>query len=294
MVHYPNIIAVILVLLFKCSNQKLVVFWHSDIVSQKILKKIFNIFDFLLLCRSDVIIATSPNYVQGSNILKRFLHKIEVVPLSTVCREICENNVSEDIRNIVISNDKYLLSIGRLIEYKGFDYLIKSLSYSESKLPLIIVGKGPLESYLKSLVCNLNLEDSVIFLGGVTDNEKNFLLKNSYLFCLGSFLRSEAFGVVILESFSHSVPAITFDIPDSGVPWVNSNNFSGITVPNKNYKVMASEIDNLVYSPDLRESLSLGARFKFTNYFNEETFNKNILNILTQQIFTGGKLHGRW
>ena len=66
---------------------------------------------------------------------------------------------------------KYILSTGRLVEYKGYEYLIKSFKFLPQDLKLIIVGNGILNKKLNNLVKNLKLRIKSI-LNNLNNNEK--------------------------------------------------------------------------------------------------------------------------
>ena len=64
------------------NKTKIVVTWHSDIIKQKLLKKIVEIFQHNLCKKANVITATSPQLISFSNVLKHYENKVKVLPLS--------------------------------------------------------------------------------------------------------------------------------------------------------------------------------------------------------------------
>ena len=79
--HYPNpFVAALLLKELKKSKAKLVVYWHLDIVRQKYLRLLFEPQNKELLNRADKVIATSPNYIEGSKWLQSAKSKCVVVP----------------------------------------------------------------------------------------------------------------------------------------------------------------------------------------------------------------------
>src|SRR5204863_4679027 len=61
--------------------------------------------------------------------------------------------------------DRVILSVGRLVYYKGFEYLIRAMTQVRGKL--LIIGDGPLREKLRRLAASLGLLDKVIFAGGI-------------------------------------------------------------------------------------------------------------------------------
>jgi len=101
-----------------------------------------------------------------------------------------------------------LLAVGKLKYQKGFDLLLRSMSYlKDVEFHLIILGKGPEEGNLKRLAQNLGILEQVTFGGSV--NNPYYYMKYADLFLLSS--RFEGFGNVVLESMSCGTPVIAFD-----------------------------------------------------------------------------------
>ena len=73
--NYPNPFAAHFLLRNIKKSSKFVLYWHSDIIKQKILRAVFVYQNFKLLNRADKIIATSPNYIIGSKYLRKYKNK---------------------------------------------------------------------------------------------------------------------------------------------------------------------------------------------------------------------------
>ena len=163
-----------------------------------------------------------------------------------------------------IGNKKIVLSIGRLIYYKGFEYLIKAGKYIKDDVAIVIVGGGPLYENLKDMVKALNLENKVYLLGRV-DNI-NSVIKDSDLFCLPSVERAEAFGLVLVEALYFGKPLITTNIEGSGMNYVNQDEVTGFVVPPKNPKALADAINKILSDNNLYERFSKNARERFKEF----------------------------
>ena len=131
--HSPN--PVIEIFLIFLPIKKLIVSWHSDIISQKFLKYFFRPFQYLLLKKSHRIICTSKIYANSSNYLKLFNFKTVIIP--PILKK--KNKKLKKINKKKIS----ILMIGRLVNYKGYDVAINAMNLLPENYELKIIGNGP-------------------------------------------------------------------------------------------------------------------------------------------------------
>ncbi len=102
----------------------------------------------------------------------------------------------------------YLISVGRLVERKGFDFLIKSVSeLNNKKIHALIIGDGPEKDNLLRLSKELNIKDQIHLLGFQSEEKKFQYLSNSDIYILSSV--HEGFGVVIQEAMQVGLPIIS-------------------------------------------------------------------------------------
>jgi glycosyltransferase involved in cell wall biosynthesis len=104
--------------------------------------------------------------------------------------------------------------IARLVGYKRVQDLIQAIYLVKQKLPsvqLIIIGTGPQERKLKTLVKRLNLEKQVNFKNNLPYKEVIRILKKSHIFSLPSLV--EGFGLVTIETCASGVPYVSADLP---------------------------------------------------------------------------------
>ena len=262
-IHTPNPLAEFLGLI---SEKPIIVHWHSDIVRQKISYKFYKPFQQKLLKKSQKIIATSPQYLQTSLQLQNHKEKAVVIP-SGLNPSRLENKVSDEkfekIRS-KIQDKKIVLSVGRLVEYKGFSYLIEAAKFLGDDVLVLIIGGGPLYNSLKNKIEELGLERKVFLLGRV-ENISPFL-KICNLFCLPSIERNEAFGLSLVEAMYFGKPLITTDVKGSGMSYVNRHNETGLVVPPKNPEALAEAINKILYDKDLYNRFSENAKSRFKEF----------------------------
>ena len=278
--HYPNPFVSTLLLPLLKDHQKLIVFWHLDITKQKILGKLFDKQNHKLLSRADRIIATSPNYIKGSPYLSKYKEKCIVIPncISDDFKEINEEiiNKSKEIRNKY--KDKCLcFSIGRHVPYKGYEYLIEASIHLDDNYKILIGGKGPLTNKLKELSKD---NDKVELIGYVSDDDLKAYYLAADIITFPSITKNEAFGISLAEGMYFSKPAITFNIPGSGVNYVNINNETGIEVENRNSKEYANAIKELYTNKDKYNEYSKNAKIRVEELFMFDNFKDNIIRLL--------------
>lgn len=277
-IHHPDPMATF-ALYFSNFKGKVILHWHSDIVKQKKMLFFYLPLQKWLLNRSDLIITTSPDYAVQSNNLKLFQNKIKIVPIG-----INEVNLAQNPEKIkqCYKGKKIIFSLGRLIYYKGFEYLVKAAKYLNDDYVILIGGSGPLEKELKLLIDKENLSLKVILLGRISDNELSNYFAACDVFCLSSIEKSEAFGIVQIEAMAYSKPIIATNIIGSGVPWVNKHNFSGLNVPPRDPKMIAFTIMEICGNSDLYMRLAKGARTRFEELFTIEKMTDNIIEIYNE------------
>ena len=259
--HLPNPLA--LIPLLHCKS-KIVVHWHSDIVEQKFLYQILKIFHKRILNISEKIIFTSDNYRDSSEQIFGFKEKSVVIPIGIPDYIQKYTPINKN------KNHTRVFALGRLVQYKGFEKLIKCSKLLDENIEVIIAGNGPLKSQLQRLINKLNLESKVKLVGFASDIQIHEYFKSADIFCLPSITRNEAYGVVLLEAMSHSLPIVTFDIKGSGVPWVNKNHFSGIVVSEISSIALARAINEINRDTNLQENLSLNSRERYMDLFTVE------------------------
>ncbi|HIF9056733.1 TPA: glycosyltransferase [Photobacterium damselae] len=283
-VHLPNPLANFSIFLgwfLFYKPKKIVVHWHSDIIKQKTILKYYKPFQNWLLKKSDIIIVTSSNYLEYSEQLEGFKHKCQVIPIGI---HSIEKNVKpklvESIRQKYLKDNEDILifSLGRHIYYKGFEYLLESM-IDIDHVKLIIGGSGPDTQKYKNYLNRYNLNEKVFFIGRVSEDELPSFYAAADIFCFPSIEKSEAFGVVQLESMSVGTPIISTNIKGSGVPWVNKDKISGIICEPKSSSSLNQALYLLKNNPSLRKSLATGAKDRYLSSFTADSMNKKILDV---------------
>ena len=260
--HYPWPFGDLLSLLVP-KGKKQIVTYHSDIVRQKFLKTLYYPLEQLFLSRMDKIIATSPNYLSLSKNLKKFQNKTVVIPLAIDESSYPQLN-NKRYKNIRETHgQKFMLFIGQLRYYKGLHLLIEAMK--GLKIRLVIIGDGP-EKYKLFSLCKTQNIHNVDFIGGVTEEDKINYLHACYALILPSHLKSEAFGVALLEGAMCGKPLISCQI-GTGVEYVNKHLSTGLVVAPSANKIKKA-ILYLINNPKKAYLMGEEARHRFENIFS--------------------------
>ncbi len=154
-----------------------------------------------------------------------------------------------------------ILSVGYLIERKGFEYLIRAMPHvlkEHENVRLKIVGSGPLESKLKSLIRELGLGDKVEIIKNVSDENLLMMYNSADLFVLPSIVDSqgntEGLGVVLLEAMACGLPVIGSDV--GGIPDIIEDGNNGFLVKQKNSELLKNSILNFIEDKKLSDNIS--------------------------------------
>jgi glycosyltransferase involved in cell wall biosynthesis len=266
-IHLPNPMANLAIWLIR-PTCKVYLHWHSDIVKQKHMLKLYAPWLKWLIKRSDGIIATSQQYANSSKWLAPNMDKVSIIPIGVTDKS---KNASAALVAQIKSehkNKKIILSIGRSAIYKGISYLIEACKYTNDNIVVLIGGPG-VESFLP-LIKKLGLEYKVKIIGTIPDQQLASYYAACDIFCLPSIYRSEAYGIVQVEAMSFSKPIISCDISGSGVSWVNEHEKSGLLVPPSNAYALASAINRLCEDDLLRNKMAIYARVRFEQELTSE------------------------
>lgn len=281
-IHHPDPMAA-LALFLSGYRGCVVLHWHSDIVKQKFLLWPYRPLQKWLISRAHLILGTTPVYVQETPYLADVQHKTDYLPIGVPPRYPKLSDV-ERIRN-QYPNKKIVYSMGRLVEYKGYEYLVEAASLLSDDYVVLIGGKGPLRESLEQQIKRLGLEGKVHLLGYVPEELEDAYYGASKVFCLSSTMKTEAYAIVQVEAMSVGCPVVATRISGSGVSWVNGHGESGLNVSPKSAQELAEAIMKICSCDEYHQQLSQGAKKRYERLFSEEKMITGLLNYY-QQILT--------
>ncbi|HTS47022.1 MAG TPA: glycosyltransferase [Bryobacteraceae bacterium] len=273
--HLPNPGAVLAYLASRPPG-RLVITYHSDTVRQKVLGALFDPYLHMALRRSVAIIATSPQYRRTSPVLARYLDRCQVIPYG-IALEQFERAEANEVRAIRQKyGERLILSVGRLVYYKGFEYLVRAMQNTRGKL--IIIGDGPLRGKLQALAAELGVADKVVFAGEIQNERVTPYYHAADVFALASIARSEAFGIVQIEAMAAGLPVVNTRL-DSGVPFVSLHDQTGLTVPPADPEALAQALNTILDNAQLRESFGRASILRARQEFSLGTMTERVLQL---------------
>jgi len=157
-----------------------------------------------------------------------------------------------------------LLAVGRLIERKGYEYLIRALPLLSPDLNahLTLVGEGQERPRLEALCRELDVAERVTWLSGIPDAELARLYGACNVFVHPSIVDrtgdTESVGTVLMEAMSHARPIVATNV--GGIPDVIHDGETGVLVPEKNPQALADAITRVLCDDALARRLGAAAR----------------------------------
>lgn len=249
--------------------------YHSDIVRQTGLLRLYRPLLRFFLCSMDTIVATSPNYLRTSTYLKAHTQKTTIVPLGldpTSYPPVDPARVRGWRDRL---GENFFLFVGVLRYYKGLHLLLEAVAGSDLKV--VIVGAGPTERELKEFATRYGIR-GVEFLGFLSEEDKVALLE----LCLGiafpSHLRSEAFGVSLLEGAMFGKPLISSEI-GTGTSFVNVDGETGLVVPPNSAEALRAAMLQLQSQRELAQSFGRQARQRFDRLFSAQALGDGYVDV---------------
>jgi glycosyltransferase involved in cell wall biosynthesis len=273
--HMPNPVAEMSYLVAG-QRRPLVAHFHSDIVRQKSLLRAYAPLLEAFYARASCIIVPTPHHIDVSPFVSRFRAKCHVVPFGISVEKFDLTEATAGRVGELRNGRPTILFIGRLVYYKGLEYLLHAMT--DLPAQLWIIGIGPLEASLKQQAAQLNLQGKVKFLGNVPEEDIPAYYHACDIFALPSVANSEMFGMVQLEAAACRKPVVATNLP-TGVSWVNQHGVTGFLVPPKDAGALAQAIRKLLESPSLREEMGEAGRQRVEAEFTTARMAQGILEV---------------
>ncbi len=251
--HHPNSLADVAYAL-RPSLAPLVVTQHADYASSK-----YKLPGWYALRRAEAILVPSSAHIALSRELKGFEDKVEVIPFGI------DHRRWELVPPPPPGNPPKALFIGRLVPFKGVDFLLRALELVPD-LRLDIVGDGPERNRLKTLADALAVTGRVKFWGEYPDEDLPRRMADADFLVLPSVTTEEMFGMVLLEAMAAGRPVITTAVP-SGVREVNEAGVTGLEVPIRDVEALANAMRTLAENAELRAQMGAAGKARVLERF---------------------------
>lgn len=247
--------------------------YQSDVIRQKFLGAIYAPLMWRTLKSMRAIVATSPVHARTSPVLAHpsIREKVRVIP-NGIVEESYSKEADAGIfdRVRIARGEPYFLFIGVLRYYKGLHTLVQAAHHVGARI--VIAGSGPEDRSLKELANQVGTQN-IVFAGQVSDAEKVALLQSCLALVLPSHLRSEAFGMVLVEAAMFGRPMISCEL-GTGTSFVNAHEESGIVVPPEKPDMLAQAMRQLLNEAALAEKMGLAARARYEHLFSGAALGK--------------------
>lgn len=267
-----------------CPDRPAVLTYISDIVRQRWLGAAYAPLMWRTLKSVNAIVANCPAYARTSPVLTdaAIRDKVTVIPLGIVESSYAAVRADEGImlRLGLDATEPFFLFIGVLRYYKGLHTLIEAAASVKARI--VIAGSGPEGAALKAQADRLGAAN-VLFAGQVSDAEKAALLRACLALVLPSHLRSEAYGMVLVEAAMHGRPMVSCEI-GTGTSFINVNGETGIVVPPENPAELAWAMNRLMEDTDLSQRFGRSARGRYEALFSGPALGKAYASLYRKTI----------
>lgn len=243
-----------------------VVSYHLDIVRQKWLLRLYRPLMMRFLDGAARVIAASPNYMESSKVLTHLRDKVEVITYGLEKSSYPRPEAQRLQHWRTRLGGDFFLFVGVMRYYKGLHVLLEAAKGAD--FPVVIVGTGPLEAELRTRARSMGLTN-VHFVGAVNEADKVALLHLCSAMVLPSHLRSESFGISLLEAAMFGKAMISCEI-GGGTSYINQHGQTGLVVPPSNPIALRSAMDELWLNPNKVESMGRKAQQRYWEVFTAE------------------------
>ncbi|NDJ57584.1 glycosyltransferase family 4 protein [Enterobacteriaceae bacterium 4M9] len=194
----------------------------------------------------------------------------------------------------VATRETDILAVGRLVEKKGFCYLIDAIRLlrdSGQVLRCTIIGDGPLRPALEAQIQAAQLEDSITLAGFLPQQEIIAAMRRATLIAAPCVISEEGdrdgLPTVLLEAMALGTPVISTDV--AGIPELVIDGETGRCVAPQNAQALADAIAGLASNPALRTQFSQTARALIEREFDIDRNAARLRDIFCTAISRKGK-----
>lgn len=247
----------------KACGSQIIGVYHSDILNKGILGPLY--LNYFLHSENlyDDFICSSENLRASSLVLSQVLaSKVHVIPF---CME------EKQTQAPLLKGQGQFLSIGRMVPYKGFEFLIRTFNQTPYKLTL--VGRGPLYDQLRGIA-----GPNITFAGEASEEEKLELMRQSDALIVSSNSAAEAYGMTIVEAFHMGLPVIASRIK-TGVTFLVRHGATGLLFDINHQEQLKENLATFAFSPETLRSYSQRGKEFYQNEIRFELFQKKLLNL---------------
>ena len=239
----------------------LIVSYQSDVIRQRGLLRLYAPLLRWTLAHANAICVSSKQYADTSPWLQDVLERVQVIPLGI--DDPLVDLPETPNGDAPLMDAPFVLWVGRMRYYKGLQTAIRAMVAVPAPVRLVLVGRGPAEASLRTLAADCGVADRIVWLGDCSQAVVALLRKNAVCFVFPSHLRSEAYGLALLEAIAAGLPAISCDI-GTAASVINVHESTGFVIAPNDAHVCALAINRLIAEPELRAFYSQNARAHYS------------------------------
>jgi len=277
--HAPWPWADALHLLGAARGRPTVVSYQSDVVRQRVIGALYRPLMHAFLRRADRIVASSPDYVHSSPVLARYRERTRVVPIGIADGPPAASLAQRGTAWRQRAGGPFLLFLGVLRYYKGLRFLLDAIAGTPMRL--VIAGDGPLRAELEAQARHLAIGDQVLFTGHIDDADRWALIDACRAVVLPSHLRSEAYGVALVEAASRGRPMVSCAM-GTGTSFINRDGETGRTVPPADSLALRQALTSLWEDDAAATQMGAAARLRYLDGLRLEDMVDGMLGVYAE------------
>ncbi len=209
----------------------------------------------------DLLLRTADGVVCNSRFTAGLVRDIRPTPSDIIA---FGSPLENDPQPLPDNSVKEILTVGRIIERKGLEYLLRALPRILSQVPvrLYVVGGGEkhLEERLRAMAREFGLEDAVVFTGKISEADLKERYRRCDVYCHPAIIDSrgdtEGLGVVLLEALHYGRPVVASNV--GGIPDVVRDGETGLLTRDKDPNDLAEKLLAVLTNPALARKLAEG------------------------------------
>ncbi|MEH2470461.1 glycosyltransferase involved in cell wall biosynthesis [Nitrobacteraceae bacterium AZCC 2161] len=249
----------------------LIVYWHADIIGYGLLKRLVAPLIRRALARADRIVVSGQPMIENSEFLRPHAAKCVVMPYGMDLNywRTLDANERDTVAEIKRAKPRHIVSLGRLVGYKGYDVLIRAMREIDGRAT--IIGEGPLLGELQQLATELGVADRVRFAGRLERDEIRQLFHAAQVFAFPSVTVAEAFGIVQVEAMAAGLPIVNTWLPTT-VPLVARHGQEALTVAPGDAGALAAALNRILDEPSVAKRLGAAGKARAMGEFDQSVF----------------------
>jgi rhamnosyl/mannosyltransferase len=260
-----------------------VISWHSDIVRQKRLLKVYGPIQQKSIRLADRIISPTPKHYESSRQLKitDCSKKIVFIPYGIDFDTLHATTEADEFLHHLrkfAAGRRIVLTVGRHVYYKGYEDLLLAFSKTRSQAVLVMIGSGVLSGRLAALAGELGIADRVLLTGEVNNSSMVTAMRHCDVFTLPSIAPAEGFGIASAEAMSFGKPTVVCEL-NNGVTYLNREGVTSLVVPPTDVNALAHALDTLVRDDGLRSRMGSAASEWVRSEFSIQKMKTDMLSL---------------